>query len=86
MKNKIIYLMGLCVLLGLSSCSTMNSEFSCNKTAKDSCLSIEEVDAMTRFADNYDEKNSTNMSQVQKEEILIVPQNGLNQHYLLNEK
>ena len=32
-------------------CAPVNSEFSCNKTASDSCLTIEEVDAMTRFAD-----------------------------------
>lgn len=38
------------VLLGLTSC-TMNSNFSCNATAGDSCLTIEQVDAMTRFAD-----------------------------------
>jgi conjugal transfer pilus assembly protein TraV len=35
----------------LSACATMNSNFSCNATAGDSCLTIEEVDAMTRFAD-----------------------------------
>ena len=38
-------------LIFLSSCSTMNSDFSCNTTAGDSCLTIEEVDAMTSFAD-----------------------------------
>ena len=27
------------------------SEFSCNKTAGDSCLTIEQVDSMTRYAD-----------------------------------
>lgn len=35
----------------LAACSTMNSHFSCNVTAGDSCLTIEEVDAMTDFAD-----------------------------------
>ncbi|WP_347251579.1 hypothetical protein [Legionella sp.] len=34
----------------LNSCTTMNSDFSCKATAKDSCLTIEEVDAMTRSA------------------------------------
>lgn len=38
----------LCSLL--ASCS-MNSQFSCNVTAGDSCLTIEQVDAMTRYAD-----------------------------------
>ncbi|WP_412755618.1 conjugal transfer protein [Legionella longbeachae] len=37
-------------LLSLTGC-TMNSNFSCNATAGDSCLTIEQVDAMTRFAD-----------------------------------
>ncbi|QMT62121.1 conjugal transfer protein [Legionella sp. PC997] len=36
----------------LTSCGTMNSDFSCNTTAGDSCLTIEQVDAMTRFADD----------------------------------
>lgn len=36
----------------LTSCSTMNSNFSCNITAGDSCLTIEQVDAMTAFADD----------------------------------
>lgn len=36
----------------LTGCGTMNSNFSCNATAGDSCLTIEQVDAMTRFADN----------------------------------
>ena len=37
-----------------SGCSTMNSEFSCKATASDSCLTIEKVDEMTRFADDRD--------------------------------
>lgn len=36
---------------GITGCSTMNSEFSCNATAGDSCLTIEQVDDMTRFTD-----------------------------------
>ncbi|WP_419421563.1 conjugal transfer protein (plasmid) [Legionella sp. D16C41] len=40
------------ILFGLmSGCGTMNSDFSCHATAGDSCLTIEQVDAMTRFAD-----------------------------------
>ena len=35
----------------LASCSTMNSRFQCNATAWDSCLTIEQVDEMTNFAD-----------------------------------
>ena len=38
--------------LTLIGCGTMNSDFSCNATAGDSCLTIEQVDAMTRFADD----------------------------------
>lgn len=40
------------ISLMLTGCSTMNSNFSCNATAGDSCLSIEQVDSMTRFADD----------------------------------
>lgn len=42
----------LLLTIGVSGCGTMNSNFSCNVTAGDSCLTIEEVDAMTRFADD----------------------------------
>lgn len=38
--------------LTLNGCGTMNSNFSCNATAGDSCLTIEQVDSMTRFADD----------------------------------
>ena len=40
------------ILLGLVGCAPINSDFSCNKTAGDSCLTIEQVDAMTRYADD----------------------------------
>lgn len=51
MKRSISFLMPLLVLL-LPGCGTVNSHFSCNATAGDSCLTIEQVDAMTRFADD----------------------------------
>ena len=35
----------------MSACSPINSKFSCNATAGDSCMTIEQVDAMTRYAD-----------------------------------
>jgi conjugal transfer pilus assembly protein TraV len=41
----------LLLSLGLIGCGPINSQFSCNATTKDSCLTIEQVDAMTRFAD-----------------------------------
>lgn len=47
-KMSFITLLSL-MLLG---CGTMNSNFSCNATASDSCLTIEQVDSMTRFADD----------------------------------
>ena len=37
----------------LSGCSAVNSQFSCNETASDRCMSIEQVDRMTSFADDY---------------------------------
>ncbi|WP_454784011.1 conjugal transfer protein [Legionella sp. WA2024007413] len=39
------------ISFGLAACGPINSNFSCNATAGDSCLTIEQVDAMTRFAD-----------------------------------
>ena len=44
--------MSLLLCAGLTACSPVNSEFSCNKTAGDSCLTIEQVDAMTHYADD----------------------------------
>ncbi len=49
---KMISVPVLFLCIGLSACSPVNSEFSCNKTAGDSCLTIEQVDAMTRYADD----------------------------------
>lgn len=38
-----------CLMLSLflSACAPINTQFSCNETAGDKCLSIEEVNAMT---------------------------------------
>lgn len=55
--NVMFRTLGLAVCLGIAGCSTMNSEFSCNATAGDSCLTIEQVDAMTRFADDANPQN-----------------------------
>lgn len=51
---KPIFLIATTLLI--SSCATMNSDFSCKATATDSCLTIEQVDAMTRFADDAPQK------------------------------
>ena len=50
------------ILVGLgllSGCSTVNSKFTCNKTAVDRCMSIEDVDRKTRFADDYESGSSS---------------------------
>ncbi len=51
MRASLMCLISLLASLS-SGCGTMNSNFSCNATAGDSCLTIEQVDAMTRFADD----------------------------------
>ncbi|WP_131751128.1 MULTISPECIES: TraV family lipoprotein [Legionella] len=51
MKHVICVVMPLISAL-LTGCGTASSNFSCNATAGDSCLTIEQVDAMTRFADD----------------------------------
>ena len=51
MKHTLVVLMPIFSMF-LTGCGTMNSNFSCNATAGDSCLTIEQVDAMTRFADD----------------------------------
>lgn len=50
---KLVSAMMIGVLGLLTGCSSMNASFSCNETASDRCLSIEEVDRMTSFADDY---------------------------------
>ena len=49
---KMLSVTGFLVSACLTACSPVNSEFSCNKTAGDSCLTIEQVDAMTHYADD----------------------------------
>lgn len=41
----------VCVAVGVSACAPINTQFSCNATAGDRCLSIEEVNAMTEMHD-----------------------------------
>lgn len=51
-----------------TGCGTMNSDFSCNATAGDSCLTIEQVDAMTRFADEGPSRDARHQKMgIQKE-------------------
>ena len=50
-KTRAILMIGAVFLAG---CSTMNSEFSCKATANDRCLTIEQVDAMTQYANEHD--------------------------------
>lgn len=52
-KNILIGI-GLTTSVVLTSCSSSqgSGDFGCKATAFDSCLSIEEVDAMTSFADS----------------------------------
>lgn len=45
--NQLIRILIVATVGILSGCSTMNSQFSCSKTAGDGCLSMDEVDAMT---------------------------------------
>ncbi len=56
----------------ISACSPINSEFSCNATAGDSCMTIEQVDAMTRYADGTRAQNAHSVSQ-QKQDHHVHP-------------
>lgn len=46
-------LLVLSVLWSLGGCTTTTESFSCNKTAGDSCLSMDEVNAMTEESGTY---------------------------------
>lgn len=45
------YVLMIGMISCLPACAPVSSDFSCNKTAGDSCLTIEQVDSMTRYAD-----------------------------------
>lgn len=47
--GKIVSIMGF--MLTLSACAPINTQFSCNETARDKCLSFEEAYAMTEKVD-----------------------------------
>lgn len=47
-----VFLLGL-GLIQLGACAPMNTQFSCNATAGDRCLSIEEVNAMTQSHEEH---------------------------------
>lgn len=63
----------------MSACSPMNSEFSCNATAGDSCMTIEQVDAMTRFSDGAQAQNAQPSAQHNKGHtyVWVAPQSEL---------
>jgi conjugal transfer pilus assembly protein TraV len=63
----------------VSACSPMNSEFSCNATAGDSCMTIEQVDAMTRYADG-DGRRHANVRQHQRISMRAEQHTGSNNH------
>ena len=53
MRIIVMFTASIAVLMS-TSCSVMNTNFSCNKTAGDCCMTTEQVDSMTRFADDVD--------------------------------
>lgn len=62
------------LIVPLTGCGTMNSHFTCNNTAKDSCLTIEEVDAMTHFVDGKTNiNNSGRVFTTRKGQSLWIP-------------
>jgi hypothetical protein len=52
MRNKVKITGLLTAILILGACTPINTEFSCHQTAKDRCLSIEKVHALTESAGN----------------------------------
>lgn len=55
----------------MSACAPINSEFSCNATANDRCMSIEQVDAMTRFADGDSPRSNVKRSQLSRSDGVL---------------
>ncbi|HHF7375951.1 MULTISPECIES: TraV family lipoprotein [Legionellaceae] len=61
----------LLIYMGLAGCGPISSNFSCNATAGDSCLTIEQVDAMTRFSDDVKPYSSRkNMMKAESKHLL----------------
>jgi conjugal transfer pilus assembly protein TraV len=66
MSIKVLVFIALCTANFLiSACSPINSQFSCNKTAGDSCMTIEQVDEMTRYADGNNNQNRSRTRQIE---------------------
>ena len=53
MKSQMKALMLILSFSALCACSPVNTQFSCNATAGDHCLSIEEVNAMTESHEEH---------------------------------
>ena len=51
-------LMLFALSISVSGCNTMSSKFSCDKTAGDSCMTIEQVDRLTNYADDPESRES----------------------------
>ena len=71
----------------MSACSPINSEFSCNATAGDSCMTIEQVDAMTHYADGARAQNAHSAYQQKRGNpahpyVWVMPQNNGRQNEL----
>lgn len=62
-------------MLTLSACAPINTQFSCNETARDKCLSIEETYAMTEQVDRDVPLHgaSSNMLDVNQASIWFAP-------------
>lgn len=71
--NRFASLLFLLAGLSMAGCTTMNSDFSCKVTAKDSCLTIEEVDAMTRFADEDERAVSQDARRIKQKSRVVYP-------------
>lgn len=63
-------------LILLNGCAPMNTHFSCNATAEDKCLSIEEVNAMTEAVERHEHRDRGKMS--------AQPQRGMQQQHAAN--
>lgn len=64
-------------VLSMTGCASMNESFSCNETATDSCLTIDEVNAMTEPKGNFKKQSVFHQAQnsSSSDEVLWLSEN-----------
>lgn len=69
----ILTAMTIVSLFTLSGCATMNDNFSCNRTAGDTCLTIDQVNAMTEVRSHAKKSRYKAASHDESDKVWLSP-------------